>query len=69
MRYCNKNTFITYKQYKMKTFMFYQKNSSACLTISALTFEEAETELCELVKDIYGWRVEDEDGEDEDENI
>jgi len=53
----------------MKTFMFYQKNSSACLTISALTFEEAETELCELVKDIYGWRVEDEDGEDEDENI
>jgi hypothetical protein len=48
----------------MKTFNFYQKNSSATCSISANTFEEAEAELAETVKDMYGWRVDDEDGED-----
>ena len=50
----------------MKTFNFYQKNSSVSITLSANNLEEAETELFETVKDNYGWRVIDEDGEDED---
>jgi hypothetical protein len=50
----------------MKTFIFIHKNSSAIVTLSAPTYKEAEAELFELVKDNYGWRVEDEDGEDED---
>lgn len=50
----------------MKTFTFYQKNGSACLTLSAETFEEAEEELKEIVKDSYSWRVENENGEDDD---
>lgn len=51
----------------MKTFIFCQKNSSAILTLSAPNFDEAEALLAEEVKDVYGWRVNDEDGEDEDE--
>jgi len=51
-----------------KTFNFYQKNSSATFSISADSFEEAEEELFNTVKDSYGWKVEDEDGEDEDED-
>jgi hypothetical protein len=50
----------------MKTFRFYQKNSSACLSLSAPNFDEAEVELGYVVKDVYGWRVDDEDGEDDD---
>lgn len=50
----------------MKTFHFCQKNSSVIVTLSATDFEEAEQELFNTVKDDYGWRVEDEDGEDED---
>ena len=49
----------------MKTFTFYQKNSSVVLIISAKTFTDAEYELMTIVKDMYGWRVEDEEGEDE----
>lgn len=51
----------------MKTYTFYQKNSSAILTLTANTFEEAEEELKEIVKSTYGWRVEDEEGEEKDE--
>jgi hypothetical protein len=45
-----------------KTFNFYQKNSSATVSLSADSFKEAEQELFNLVKDDYGWRVDDEDG-------
>lgn len=51
----------------MKTFTFYQKNSSVIITLSAPNFEEAEELLFETVKSDYGWRVDDEDGESEDE--
>lgn len=49
----------------MKTFLFYHKNSSAVLTLSANNFDEAEEVLADVVKDIDAWRCEDEDGEDE----
>jgi type II secretory pathway component PulL len=49
----------------MKTFNFYHKNTSVRITLSASNFEEAEKILFETVKDSYGWRVEDEDGEEE----
>ena len=52
----------------MRVFTFYQKNSSAILTLSADTLEEAEKELKEIVEDDYGWRVDDEEGEDPDED-
>jgi type II secretory pathway component PulL len=48
-----------------RTFHFYQKNSSVRVTLSADNFEEAEKELFETVKSDYGWRVEDEDGDEE----
>jgi len=48
-----------------RTFHFYQKNSSVCVTLSADSFEEAEKELFETVKDNYGWRVNDEEGDEE----
>jgi hypothetical protein len=51
-----------------KTFNFYQKNSSATVSLSADSFKEAEQELFNLVKDDYGWRVDDEDGEDEEDD-
>lgn len=51
----------------MKTFIFTQKNSSISITISAENFEEAEEILNDTVKDNYGWRVNDEEGEDEDD--
>lgn len=50
-----------------KTFNFYQKNSSATVSLSANSFEEAEQELFNIVKDDYGWRVDDEDGEDDED--
>lgn len=49
----------------MRTFNFYQKNSSVRVTLSADNFEEAEETLFDHVKSNYGWRCEDEDGEDE----
>lgn len=49
----------------MKTFTFYQKNSSVIVTLSAPTFNKAEAELFDHVKSTYGWRVIDEDGEDQ----
>ncbi|MEK6829822.1 MAG: hypothetical protein AABY15_06915 [Nanoarchaeota archaeon] len=49
----------------MKTFLFYQKNSSATITLSANNFGEAEELLEEIVKDANSWTVEDEDGEEE----
>jgi hypothetical protein len=51
----------------MKTFTFVQKNSSAIIVLSAPNFDEAEVLLAEEVKDVYGWRVDDEEGEDEEE--
>lgn len=51
----------------MRKFTFHKKNSSATLTLSALSFEDAEQELFNLVASSYGWKVEDKDGvEDED---
>jgi hypothetical protein len=44
--------------------MFYEKNSSAVLTLSAPTFAEAEKELATLVKHDFNWSCDDEDGED-----
>lgn len=49
----------------MKTYIFYQKNSSAVMTISSNSFEEAEEELFSLVKEAYGWRCDDINGEEE----
>jgi len=50
----------------MKTFKFYAKNSSAVVILSAPNFDMAEKELFETVISQYGWRVENEEGEDED---
>tara|TARA_R110000772_G_scaffold6250_2_gene21917 strand:- start:1798 stop:1953 length:156 start_codon:yes stop_codon:yes gene_type:complete len=49
----------------LKTFNFYQKNSSATLSLSAETFEEAEQDLGDHVSDTYGWRCDNEEGEDD----
>ena len=49
----------------MRTFHFYQKNSSVRVTLSANDLEEAEEVLFDHVKSDYGWRVEDEDGEED----
>ena len=51
----------------MKTFVFIQKNSSVIVTLSAKNLKEAEKELFDTVKYDYGWYVEDEDGEEEEE--
>lgn len=47
-----------------KNFTFINKNEPIIVTITADTFEEAERILFETVKDDYGWRVDDEDGEE-----
>lgn len=49
----------------MKTFLFYEKNASGSMALSAENFEEATTLLSETVKHPKGWRCDDEDGEDE----
>lgn len=49
----------------MKTFTFYQKNSGVCVTLSAPDIEEAEEILFATVQSNYGWRCDDEEGEDE----
>jgi hypothetical protein len=52
----------------MRTYHFYQKNSSVNVFLTADSFEEAEEILFDHVKDSYGWRCDDEDGEEEDED-
>jgi hypothetical protein len=49
----------------MKTFTFYQKNSSAIFIVSAPNYEDAREELKEHVMTAYGWRCVDEEGEDQ----
>jgi len=51
----------------MKRFTFYQKHGNASVTLSANNFEEAEQELMDIVQGDCGWRVDDEEGELEDE--
>jgi hypothetical protein len=48
-----------------KTFLFYEKNGSGTLTISAMDFDDAILQLNEMVTDPMGWRCDDEEGEDE----
>tara|TARA_R110000824_G_scaffold224290_2_gene411970 strand:+ start:227 stop:382 length:156 start_codon:yes stop_codon:yes gene_type:complete len=50
----------------MKTFTFTQKYGNASVILSADNFEEAEEQLFDIVQGDCGWRVEDEDGEEED---
>jgi hypothetical protein len=49
----------------MKTFIFIEKNGSGVITLSAPNFDSAIEILEETVAEPMGWRVEDEDGEDE----
>jgi hypothetical protein len=49
----------------MKTFNFYQKHGNVRITLSANNFDEAEEILMDTVQGDCGWRVEDEDGEDD----
>lgn len=49
----------------MKTFLFYEKNSSCVLTMSADNFEEAVEELELTVIAPDGWRCDNPEGEDE----
>lgn len=51
----------------MRTFVFTQKNSSLVIVVSAKDFTEAEQILDNTVKDNYGWRVDNEEGEEDDE--
>ena len=50
----------------MKTFIFNQKNSSITVILTADNLEEAEESLTNTVKNTYGWRVQDPEGEIED---
>jgi len=52
----------------MRTFTFYQKHGNQhgiAVILSAENFEEAEEVLMDTVQGDCGWRVENEDGEDE----
>jgi hypothetical protein len=49
----------------MKTFVFTQKHGNASVTLSADNFDDAVEALFEIVQGDCGWRVEDEDGEEE----
>jgi hypothetical protein len=51
----------------MRTFVFYQKHGNASVTLSANDFDEAEEALFDIVQGDCGWRVEDEEGEPEEE--
>lgn len=51
----------------MRTFIFVQKNGSATLVLSAFTLTEAEDELDGLVLYPFDWRVENPEGEVEDD--
>ena len=48
----------------MLQYTFIQKNSSIIIIIKANSFEEAEKLLFETIIDNYGWRVDDEEGEE-----
>ena len=50
----------------MKTIHFYQKNSNVTLTLSANNMDEAFEIFEDHVKDTYGWRISEIEGEDED---
>lgn len=49
----------------MKTFIFYQKNSSVVISLTAETFKKAEKELFDTVQSTYGWRCDNTEGEEE----
>ena len=49
----------------MKTFTFTHKNTGDVFITDAIDFEEAEFTLKNILIDTYGWRVDDEEGEDE----
>ncbi len=49
----------------MKRFTFFDKHSSAFITLKANSFEEVEKTLFETVKYQRGWYVEDEEGEED----
>ena len=49
----------------MRTFTFTHKNTGNIFTTSAENLEEAEYNLYDTIRDNYGWRVDDEEGEDE----
>jgi hypothetical protein len=53
----------------MKTFTFIEKNGSGVISISATDFDNAIDVLEETVAEPMGWRVENEDGENEDEDF
>ena len=52
----------------MKTFIFIQKNGNATITLSAANLTEALHDLHDIVISTIEWRVENEEGEDEDNN-
>lgn len=50
-----------------KTFIYYEKNGSASITVSAQDESEADQTLSEIVKDPEAFRLEEVMGEDEEE--
>lgn len=50
----------------MRTFIFIEKNGNGTLILSAENFSDAEERMGEKVAYPIEWRVEDEEGEDED---
>lgn len=50
---------------ELLTFVFYHKNTSAVMTLSAVNFTDAEENLHDLVDDYTEWRCDNEDGEKE----
>lgn len=52
----------------MKTYLFYDKNSSIVITLSANTFEQAYFLLVQTVKHPADFRAEDEEGEEDVQN-
>ena len=49
----------------MKRFTFTHKNTGDVFITNAIDFTEAEFILKTTLMDVYGWRVDDEEGEDE----
>jgi hypothetical protein len=49
----------------MKTFIFYHKNSSATMALTSSDYDSAREELKSHLKDDWGWRCDNEDGEEE----
>ena len=52
----------------MKQFTFTHKNTSDVFITNAIDFNEAEFTLKTVLIDVYGWRVNDEEGLDEDDD-